>query len=76
MAADHLYMQYLAIEQVEIKTLDSFDPNNIAFVKMDVDVEDNELSVLQGAVETLKRCGNPKILFESKQFYSLCLILL
>ena len=30
-----------------------------------MDVEDNELFVLEGALQTLQRCGNPKILFES-----------
>ena len=50
-------------EQIEIRTLDSYNYTNIGFIKMDV--EDNELNVLQGATETIKRCGNPKILFES-----------
>ena len=53
----------LAQETIEVQTLDSLNLDSIGFIKMDV--EENELSVLQGAVETLKRCGNPKILFES-----------
>jgi FkbM family methyltransferase len=50
-------------EQIEVKTLDSFEINEIGFIKMDV--EDNELYVLQGAIETLKRSNYPPILFES-----------
>lgn len=55
----------LAEEKIEIKTLDSLNLDGIAFIKMDV--EDNELQVLQGSVETLKRCEYPKILFESNR---------
>jgi hypothetical protein len=50
-------------ERVEVRTLDSYGIQNIAFIKMDV--EGNELSVLKGARETIVRSGNPKILFES-----------
>jgi len=53
----------LATEEVEIKTLDSFDLDNIGFIK--IDVEENELSVLEGSVLTLKKSNYPKILFES-----------
>jgi len=53
----------LRTEQIEIRTLDSYKYDNIGFIKMDV--EDNELFVLEGALQTLQRCGNPKILFES-----------
>jgi len=49
-------------EQIEIKTLDSLNLNNIGFIKMDV--EDNEVNVLEGGVETIKRNGYPKIIFE------------
>jgi FkbM family methyltransferase len=52
-------------EDIEIKTLDSFDISDIGFIKMDV--EDNELQVLEGAQSTLKRSGFPTILFESNQ---------
>ena len=52
----------LATEQIEIKTLDSFNIDNISFIKMDV--EENELNVLLSATETLKRSNYPKILFE------------
>jgi len=52
----------LAVEDIEIKTLDSFNIDNIGFIKMDV--EDNELYVLKGGIETLKRSNWPKILFE------------
>jgi len=50
-------------ETIEIKTLDSFNLDNVGFIKMDV--EENELYVLKGAVNTLRRSGLPKILFES-----------
>lgn len=53
-------------EVIEVRTLDSMDTiiqGPIAFIKMDV--EDNELSVLKGGQETLKRSGYPPILFES-----------
>jgi len=50
-------------EPIEIITLDSLNLSNIGFIKMDV--EENELYVLQGAVETLARSRYPPILFES-----------
>jgi len=49
-------------EEIEIKTLDSFNITNIGFIKMDV--ENNELFVLHGGIETLKNCNYPKIFFE------------
>ena len=52
----------LRTEDININTLDSFNINNIGFIKMDV--EDNELFVLKGAVDTLHRSNYPKILFE------------
>ena len=52
-------------ELVQVKTLDSYDIQNIGFVKLDV--EGNELNVLKGAKETLIRSGRPKILFESNE---------
>jgi FkbM family methyltransferase len=55
----------LAIEQITIKTLDSLNINNIGFIKMDV--EDNELNVLKGSLDTLKNSNYPKILFESNK---------
>ncbi len=48
---------------VPITTLDSFNLDNIGLIKMDV--EGFEKNVLEGGVETLKRNGYPKILFES-----------
>lgn len=48
---------------VPMKTLDSFGLTNIGFIKLDV--EGAEQQVLEGGVETLRRNGYPKILFES-----------
>jgi len=53
----------LAQEQVEVRTLDSYNFQNIGFIKMDV--EDNELNVLKGATQTIKQNNYPTILFES-----------
>jgi FkbM family methyltransferase len=53
----------LATEKIEIRTLDSFQLDNIGFIKMDV--EDNELNVLLSSKETLKKSNYPPILFES-----------
>jgi FkbM family methyltransferase len=51
-------------ETIEIQTLDSLNiQSKISFIKMDV--EENELHVLQGGMETIVRTGYPKILFES-----------
>lgn len=56
-------MPVLRQEVIEIRTLDSFSLENIGFIKMDV--EENELYVLKGALETLERNEYPTILFES-----------
>ena len=54
----------LGSETIEIRTLDSLNiQERISFIKMDV--EENELQVLQGGMETIVRSGYPKILFES-----------
>lgn len=50
-------------EIVTIRSLDSYNFDNIGFIK--IDVEGWELEVLKGGVETLKRCGWPKIIFEA-----------
>lgn len=50
-------------EEIEVFTLDYFNFSNVGFIKMDV--EENELFVLQGALETLRRSNFPPILFES-----------
>ena len=56
----------LKTENIEVKTLDRFNITNIGFIKMDV--EDNELNVLQGALITLKNSNYPNILFESNTY--------
>jgi len=55
-------MKVMNEEEIYILTLDSIGLNDIGFIKMDV--EENELFVLLGANETLKRNNYPKILFE------------
>jgi FkbM family methyltransferase len=55
----------LRTEPIEVRTLDSMNLSNIGFVKMDV--EGNELSVLKGAQETLRRSGWPTFMFESNR---------
>jgi len=52
----------LQTEEIEIRTLDSFNIDNISFIK--IDVENNELQVLLSSQNTLKRSNYPKILFE------------
>lgn len=52
----------LRTEQVQICTLDSLNLSDVGFIKMDV--EENELYVLKGALDTLARSPNVKILFE------------
>jgi len=59
----HAQSKILREEEITIRTLDSYNLDNVGFIKMDV--EENELFVLQGANETLKRSNYPKILFES-----------
>ena len=54
----------LATETIDICTLDSLNiEGKVSFIKMDV--EENELYVLQGGMDTIIRSGYPKILFES-----------
>jgi FkbM family methyltransferase len=55
----------LYTEDIEVRTLDSFNIDNISFIKMDV--ENNELQVLLASENTLKRSNYPKILFEMNQ---------
>ena len=58
--------QILNTEIVNVKTLDSFNISNIGFIK--IDVEDNEIFVLQGAIDTIKKSNYPKIIFESNSY--------
>lgn len=53
----------VATLQVPVRTLDSFELDNIGIIK--IDVEGYELQVIQGAVKTLVRNNFPPILFES-----------
>jgi FkbM family methyltransferase len=55
----------LFTEEIEVRTIDSFNIDNINFIKMDV--ENNELQVLLASENTLKRSNYPKILFEMNQ---------
>lgn len=59
----HSTSSILREESIEIKTLDSYGLENIGFIKMDV--EENELFVLMGGLETIRRNHFPTILFES-----------
>jgi len=59
----HKHDKILTTEEIEIRTLDSFNIDNIGFIK--IDVEDNELNVLEGSLVTLQKSNYPKILFES-----------
>ena len=58
----HYNANILEDEEIEVRTLDSFNIANISFIK--IDVEDNELQVLKNSVNTLKKSNYPKILFE------------
>lgn len=46
---------------VEARTLDSFGIENVSFIKCDT--ENTDLEVMEGAIETIKRC-RPLIIFE------------
>ena len=59
----HATLDILSEETIDIITLDSLNLSDIGFIK--IDVEENELYVLEGARETIKRSGCPKIIFES-----------
>ena len=50
-------------ETIEVRTLDELNIADIGFIKMDV--EENELQVLKGALKTLEKSNYPTILFES-----------
>ena len=51
------------VENIEIRTLDSFDLTDVDFIK--IDVEGFELPVVQGAEETICRC-KPHMVVEQK----------
>jgi FkbM family methyltransferase len=58
----HATTNILKEETIQIDMLDNLHLTDIGFIKMDV--EDNELFVLQGGINTLKQSGYPPILFE------------
>lgn len=49
---------------VPMRTLDSFNFDNVDFIK--IDVEQGELEVILGALDTIKRC-RPVVMFENKR---------
>jgi FkbM family methyltransferase len=49
---------------VEVRTLDSFNYDDVDFIK--IDVEQGEQEVIEGALATIKRC-HPVIMFENKR---------
>lgn len=51
------------IRPTETRTLDSYNLDDIGFLK--IDVEGHEISVLEGARETLERNNRPTFIFES-----------
>ena len=53
----------LSTEEISINTLDSYEIDNVDFLKLDV--EGFELEVLKGATETLKRSRYPPFVFEA-----------
>lgn len=55
----------LCTEEINMRTLDSFNIDNISFIK--IDVEGNELQVLMESRDTLKRSNYPRIMFEMNQ---------
>ena len=57
----------LQTEEIEVRTLDSFNIDNIGFIK--IDVEENELQTLMGSQNTLIKSNYPKILFEMNVEY-------
>jgi FkbM family methyltransferase len=59
----HATTNILREEVIKVDKLDNLNMTNIGFIKMDV--EENEIYVIKGALETLKNSSYPKILFES-----------
>lgn len=49
------------MESINVKTLDSFNFENINFIKLDA--EDKELEILKGGINTITKC-HPVILFK------------
>jgi FkbM family methyltransferase len=53
---------YIDKYEIEVKTLDDYNIENIGIIK--IDVEGHELEVLRGATQTLRNNGYPPLLFE------------
>ena len=62
---DYLCKTRGLLQRIDIDTLDSFQIGGVVLIK--IDVEGMELSVLKGAIETLKHNNYPPILFEAWQ---------
>jgi len=53
-------------KMIELQSLDSFNIDNVDFIK--IDVENHELEMLKGAVKTLEKC-NPTIFIEDMIYF-------
>lgn len=60
---DHASNFSYKTEITKVATLDSYNLNNIGFIK--IDAEGNEYNIISGAQETLQRSSFPTILFEN-----------
>lgn len=56
---ENMNKSFLVKEKIEVRTLDSYNLTNITMIK--IDVENFELNVLKGGIETIKR--NKPIIF-------------
>ena len=56
-------MNVISESKMKVATLDSYDLQNVGFIK--IDVEGHELEVLEGAIQTIKNNNYPPIIFET-----------